>query len=788
MRTSYHGFIEPSQVVDFYLRGYAMRSDRELPLRARPATTGMASSSPLSDASPVSRWLNRGTAIVLVASMGLGTAFAQAIDEPRSARAQEIEEIVVSATRAERALGEIPRSITVITEQELEAQLEINRDLSGILAQLVPGLATSVQGNVNATGQDQIRGRRLQLVVDGVVLNNNLVDFREEFLAVEPGNIERVEIIRGGSAVYGFGAIGGVISIETKKPTTDETINNTRVGTGFNTSNLGDSLTYNVSHDFSAKPGAFDLRLFGAYERFNSKFDGDGDRIPTQRSLDENFDISWNAVFGYDIDDRQRIEVAANYYKYEEHDRYQPIGGDADNNIKAEAVDWPVGVRDGNALALLDTDGDGEVADQDPLFVETELYRGSYTHDDLLNSGVEFSIYQMKRNNFSDLFTLPSAALGGARDIGTNDNLQTRTGAKLTVDTRLREGDRPLNLVWGFDYELVEMDSPVTMETIPYISPPVEQPSFAQFVQLDATFNRLILNAGVRHERLEPQFDDFIVIPNFIAPPTFQEQFVEGGEFAFDEWLPNAGFVYTFNDAFSVFGNYSRGMSSAEILSAVRWTTAPSVNAAANAEPQLVDSYEIGARGSIGSFFYTAAAFYSDSDLGATFTTITLPNGTQIREVERAPERVWGFEATLDGSLSTNTTVGGTLSWQDGERDINDDGDFTDLPGTRIAPIKLTGYLNHQLNGDIDLMFQFIWADSQDRFPGSTASNEGDVSSLFLVDTSVGWSVGPGRLSVAVNNLLDDQYIPQPLEAKSNDRDFIAAPGRFVTVNYNYNW
>ena len=699
----------------------------------------------------------------------------------------KMDTVIVTATRAERALGDIPRSITVIDQQALEDQLDVSRDLSGIFGQLVPGLATSVQGNVNSTGQDQIRGRRLQLVVDGVVLNNDLVDFREEFLAVEPSAIERVEVIRGGSAVYGFGALGGVISITTKRPTSGEMINTSQVGIGFNTTDIGDSISYNVSHDFSDKPGALDIRLFGAYERFNSKFDGDGDRIPSQRSLDENFDISLNAVLGYDLNDDQRFEFGANYYRYEEHDRWQSFGGDADANIKAQAIDWPVGVRDGNAFALLDTDGDGVVADQDPIFVETQIYRGTYTHSDLFGSGVEFTLYRMERNNFSDLFVLPSVALGGP-DIGTNDNLQKRTGAKLTVDTPLVVGDNPINLVWGLDYELVEMDSPVTMQTIPYISPPIEQPSFAQFAQLDATFGKLIINAGLRHERLEPQLDDFVVIPNFVSGSTFQQQFVQGGKFVFDEWLPNAGAVYRFNDAFNVFGGYTRGLSSAEILSAVRFTTAPSVNEAANAEAQLVDSYEVGARGTIGEFYYTGAAFYSESDLGSTFTVVTLPNGTQIREVERAPERVWGFEATLDGRLNDKTEIGGTFSWQEGERDINDDGNFTDLPGTRIAPLKINAYTRYQATEKIDLFVQALWSDSQDRFPGSTRTNEGDVSELFLVDASIGWDIPTGRISLGIDNLFDEQYIPPPLEAKSNDRDFIAAPGRFVTLSYRHDW
>ena len=56
------------------------------------------------------------------------------------------------------------------------------------------------------------------VLINGVSQNNGFLDFGQEYGAIDPYNIERVEVIRGGSAVYGLGAQGGIINVITKKP------------------------------------------------------------------------------------------------------------------------------------------------------------------------------------------------------------------------------------------------------------------------------------------------------------------------------------------------------------------------------------------------------------------------------------------------------------------------------------------------------------------------------------------------------------------------------------------
>ncbi len=51
-------------------------------------------------------------------------------------------ELVVSASRTEEDVQRVPRSVTVITREQIEEQTTVNRDLTSILANTVPGLGS----------------------------------------------------------------------------------------------------------------------------------------------------------------------------------------------------------------------------------------------------------------------------------------------------------------------------------------------------------------------------------------------------------------------------------------------------------------------------------------------------------------------------------------------------------------------------------------------------------------------------------------------------------------------
>src|SRR3546814_12454081 len=62
-----------------------------------------------------------------------------------------------------------------------------------------------------------LRGREVLVLIDGVPMNTNRNVSRDLF-NITPSNIESIEVVHGGSSVYGGGGAGGVLYINTPKP------------------------------------------------------------------------------------------------------------------------------------------------------------------------------------------------------------------------------------------------------------------------------------------------------------------------------------------------------------------------------------------------------------------------------------------------------------------------------------------------------------------------------------------------------------------------------------------
>jgi vitamin B12 transporter len=137
-----------------------------------------------------------------------------------SAKVTMLREVAISATRTEQPLIEIPRSVTVITNDVIEKSAYSSL---GDLLNAETGLYVVGAGQTPGTNQNVfMRGassNQLAVMVDGVRVSdpsspNSAIDLSEISLT----NVERVEIIRGShSTIYGGAAIGGVINIITKE-------------------------------------------------------------------------------------------------------------------------------------------------------------------------------------------------------------------------------------------------------------------------------------------------------------------------------------------------------------------------------------------------------------------------------------------------------------------------------------------------------------------------------------------------------------------------------------------
>ncbi|MBU4303448.1 MAG: TonB-dependent receptor [Candidatus Omnitrophica bacterium] len=129
-------------------------------------------------------------------------------------------QIVVTATKTERAIGDIPASVTVIGRETIDEYS--NKRLEDVLA-TAPGV--DQQGNYTyGRGRSDVYMRgindvgKMLMMVDGVPINNSWHG-EVEWNQIPLENIERIEIVRGSaSSLYGSQAMGGVINIITREP------------------------------------------------------------------------------------------------------------------------------------------------------------------------------------------------------------------------------------------------------------------------------------------------------------------------------------------------------------------------------------------------------------------------------------------------------------------------------------------------------------------------------------------------------------------------------------------
>ncbi len=153
--------------------------------------------------------------------LGGDLLLAQASDELDDLMKMKLEDLlnvtVVSASRYEQKIIDSPRSVSIITSEEIRKKNyrttpEALNELVGIL----------VQETNYAGGSPIIRGlvgNQILILVDGIRLNNAI--FRlgpNQYLnMIDINQIERIEVVRGpGSVLYGSDALGGLINIITK--------------------------------------------------------------------------------------------------------------------------------------------------------------------------------------------------------------------------------------------------------------------------------------------------------------------------------------------------------------------------------------------------------------------------------------------------------------------------------------------------------------------------------------------------------------------------------------------
>ena len=135
-------------------------------------------------------------------------------------QSHDLEEVIISASRYEQNIKDVGRSISVISNDEIQKSVYSN--VSDLLSQQE---GISIIGNGQTPGSHQLiymRGAGINhtvILIDGIrITDPSTVDNAADLSELSLANIERIEIVRGAhSTLYGSSAIGGVVNIITKK-------------------------------------------------------------------------------------------------------------------------------------------------------------------------------------------------------------------------------------------------------------------------------------------------------------------------------------------------------------------------------------------------------------------------------------------------------------------------------------------------------------------------------------------------------------------------------------------
>jgi iron complex outermembrane receptor protein len=687
------------------------------------------------EAPPIAEVRTQAQGLVLSVAPGIETA--DAVDD-------DVIQVVVTGTRTEEEETRIPRSITVIDREELETQRNLPVTLREILGREIPGFnPPSLSRNDRGT----IRGRGVSYLIDGVPVEST---FGRQLQTIAPEAIERIEVVRGSNAVYGSEATGGTINIITRRPADEPFVVTLEAGANAYIGDRGefftnDSIGNRQSAIFSGDLGVADYILALSRERSAAFFDAEGDRIFLARPIDENESYGVLGTIGVDIDSNQRLQFTVNYYDSERVEN--EIIADPESEDKARAIKV----------------GRQEFIDTDPYFDRNLLLNLTYTHANLLGNSLQAQAY------FRDYSAL-TAGVQDRRDdelgvVINNSRLDEQNwGGRIQIESPLWQGS---NALWGIDYDNRRSDDttdildPVAFDesngrTLRKIGELFSAPSydleelgiFAQ-LQWDITDN-FQLSGGARYANFRVNAPDYI--SRFGDP-------VGGGTINFDDVIFNVGVLYEVTNNIGIFANFSQGFSPpnfAELFSD------PPENFSLEEDfeelqPVKVNNYEIGIRGQWSDFRASIAGFFTESDLGEFIVGF---GGTGEVTIARAPQRTYGIEAAFDWQPSNHWRLGSAVSWQEGEADFEDSGNFVPLfsGDVGISPLKATVYVEHQTTPGWRNRLQVLAVGDRNR-----AFEEGidviPIEGYIVVDLISQIEAFGGTISIGIENLFNNQYL-----------------------------
>lgn len=671
----------------------------------------------------------------------------------------QLDEVVISSSRAKETLGQTPVSVTVLQAREIQTQASINPNLSNMLTWAVPGLgfANNTTSNVGQT----LRGRNVLVLVDGIPQSTPLRAGSRDIRSIDPAVVERVEVIKGATSIYGNGGDGGLINYITKKPVTGKRFGSTTtLGTTGNLVGMKGSLGSRVSQQFYGQVNKFDYVVSGLRDQTGVFKDAGGKVISPNYGLGETKSYNGFTKLGYNFNPDNRLEFMYNYFSSRQRSEYVPQPGVYGQyptiGVKGENAGADEGTRYNHNGNLTYT--------AKSILGNTDLVANAYFQSFKTIFGFE-----------SDYFS------GGGQSVLQSDKKGVR--ANLITPFSLPEVEG--SVTYGVDVLNDITSQPLVDGRI--WAPRMDMKNLAPYAQLNTTLlGDLVFKGGLRFENIGIDVGDFNTLPTRRKDNTYTASVaVKGGHLNYNALTFNSGLRYVHYNFFKPYVSYSQGFSLFELGRILR-TAKENTLQQLNLKPVIVNNYEAGFNTDLQRFNFEAVYYISTSQMGAN-----LVEKDGVFEVQRAPERVQGYELGLNYQALPWASVGGSYAFVEGKIDANNDGDANDgedryLNSTRIAPPKATAFVKLSPLPALDLRLDYVHAGPRDRFAPSAnglyARGEGKITGFNLFNLSSSYRLNAmTRLNLGVENLFNARYYNPIAELYGGNLEYTRGNG----IRYN---
>jgi len=672
----------------------------------------------------------------------------------------QLSEVVVTAGRVQESIDEVPSSVTILNNAQIEKQATINNSISEILGFTVPGLGPSTNKATNS-GQT-LRGRSVLVLIDGIPQSTPLMNGNRDIRSIDPAVIERVEVIKGATSIYGNGSGGGIINYITKKPDGNKKIaGQTTVGTNGHPAYLANTVGYRLSQTLHGTLNKFSYVAGGTYN-YNGVFkDADGNVLAQDDGLSQTYSYNIFAKAAYHLNEVSNLTLSYNTFKsLQETDYINQDGVYGERpaiGVKGEYPGAPAGTPQNHNAYL------------------------TYRHEALpLHTSLELTGYY-HRFLSTNRYVASSSGWYGP---GQTQISSKKRGIRLNLSTPWGGNVLKGNVVYGLDL-LSDVTSQPLLDGRIYV-PDMNMTNVAPYAQLKADITQhLIFKGGIRYENAQVKIADFNTLAK--GPNGEGVIAVTGGTISYRATMFNAGLRYTKFNAFNPFVSFSQGFGLNELGRIVR-SAEESTLSQVQTDPIITNNYEAGVSSRFGKFHLTAAYYISTSELGANL--VDRGDGHMIPQ--RAPERVYGYELTADAYLLPNLSIGATYAYVEGKAEL-ENGTKQYLTGARIAPPKATAYVYYAPVEKLELQLFWVYTGNRDRFApqdnGKYRNAEGPTNAVNLVNLNASHQFNRAlRASLGVENLFNNAYFPFYSQYNARDEQYYMGNGAKANLSISYSF